>query len=119
MTQYTAMVTANAQPVVTTIQPELLPLVWLRTTLATTPSPRTIRRAVPRNSATRGDMAWRVRAESMVVLEQDVHARLWQSALCRVLSCAAQHALQLTSDLRIAIAERSVLLDSFATELWR
>src|SRR5215510_12627991 len=67
------MVTANAQPVVITIQPELLPLVWLRTTFATTPSPRMIRRAVPRNSATRGDMAWRVRAESMVVLERDVH----------------------------------------------
>src|SRR5215510_3812400 len=81
MTQYTAMVTANAQPVVITIQPELLPLVWLRTTFATTPSPRTIRRAVPRNSATRGDMAWRVRTGSMVVHERGVHARRWRSAL--------------------------------------
>src|SRR3982751_1967229 len=55
------MVTAVAQPVAMTIQPELFPLVRWSTTLATTPSPRTIRSAVPKNSARMGDI--RVRAE--------------------------------------------------------
>ncbi len=55
-TQYTAIVTPNAQPAVITIQPELLPLVLLRTTLATTPSPSMIRIAVPKTSARSGDM---------------------------------------------------------------
>src|SRR3954467_14793011 len=57
LTQYTAMVTPSAQPAVMTIQPELWPLVRCSTTLATTPSPSTIRIAVPNTSARIGDMA--------------------------------------------------------------
>src|SRR5687767_3024235 len=55
-TEYTASVTASAQPVVITIQPASLPLVRFSTTLATTPSPRMTRIAVPRSSARSGDM---------------------------------------------------------------
>src|SRR6476469_2827521 len=51
------MVTASAHPAVRTIQPELWPLVRWSTTLATTPSPNTIRIAVPNSSARTGDMA--------------------------------------------------------------
>src|SRR3954468_13538812 len=50
------MVTASAQPVVMTIQPELFPFVRCRTTLATTPSPSTMRMAVPNSSAKRADI---------------------------------------------------------------
>ena len=57
LTQYTAMVTPSAQPAVMTIHPELWPLVRCSTTLATTPSPSTIRIAVPNTSARIGDMA--------------------------------------------------------------
>src|SRR5438105_8182182 len=57
LTQYTAIVTPSAQPAVITIQPELWPLVRCSTTLATTPSPNTIRIAVPNISARIGDMA--------------------------------------------------------------
>ena len=56
-TQYTAIVTANAQPAVMTIQPELLPFVRCSTTLATTPSPSTMRIVVPNSSARMGDIA--------------------------------------------------------------
>ncbi len=55
-TQYTPTVTASAQPVVMTIQPEFWPLDLLRRTLATTPSPRRTRMAVPKSSARKGDM---------------------------------------------------------------
>jgi len=50
------MVTASAQPVVMTIQPELFPFVRCSTTLATTPSPSTMRMAVPNSSAKSADM---------------------------------------------------------------
>src|SRR5438105_4673929 len=63
-TQYTAMVTPNAQPAVMTIQPELCPFVRCSTTLATTPSPSTIRIAVPKTSARMGDMLLRLLVES-------------------------------------------------------
>jgi len=46
--------TAMPQPKVMTIQPEPWPLVFPRTTLATTPLPSTIRRAVPTNSSMNG-----------------------------------------------------------------
>src|SRR5258705_10081100 len=55
-TAYTATVTANAHPAVITIQPAFWPLVLLRTTLATTPSPRTMSSMVPSSSARNGDM---------------------------------------------------------------
>src|SRR5438477_1225292 len=58
------MVTASAHPAVMTIQPELCPLVRCSTTLATTPSPSTIRIAVPKTSARMGDMALRLLVES-------------------------------------------------------
>jgi hypothetical protein len=51
------MNTAKDQPVVITIQPELLPLVRAKTTLATTPFPKSTNSAVPKNSAARGLMA--------------------------------------------------------------
>src|SRR5687768_15174124 len=44
--------TANAQPAVMTIQPELFPLVRGSTTFATTPLPNKMSIAVPMNSAT-------------------------------------------------------------------
>src|SRR2546423_14115878 len=58
------MVTPSAQPDVMTIQPELCPLVRCSTTLATTPSPSTIRIAVPKTSARMGDMALRLLVKS-------------------------------------------------------
>src|SRR4051812_26617389 len=48
--------TARAQPRVMTIQPELFPLVPLRSTLATTPSPKRTSKAVPINSPKNGFM---------------------------------------------------------------
>src|SRR4030081_1706111 len=56
LTQYTAIVTPRAQPAVMTIQQELWPFVRWSTTLATTPSPSTIRMAVPNSSARIGDI---------------------------------------------------------------
>src|SRR5712691_11424526 len=61
LTQYTAIVTPNAQPATMTIQPEALPLVRCSTTFATTPSPSTMRIAVPKNSARMGDMKFEER----------------------------------------------------------
>lgn len=58
LVQYTAIVTAKAQPAVITIQPELLPLVCRKsTTFATTPSPKSTSRAVPISSAENGVMS--------------------------------------------------------------
>src|SRR5260370_35167059 len=53
-TAYTATVTPNAQPAVMTIHPAFWPLVLVSTTLATTPSPRTINSMVPSSSARKG-----------------------------------------------------------------
>src|SRR5712692_4118686 len=53
-TAYTATVTPNAQPAVMTIHPAFWPLVLLSTTLATTPSPRTINSMVPSSSERKG-----------------------------------------------------------------
>jgi hypothetical protein len=53
-TEYTPTKTAIAQPNVITIQPPLLPLVLFKITLPTTPSPKTMRIAVPVNSPTKG-----------------------------------------------------------------
>src|SRR5438874_10912911 len=53
-TAYTATATPNAQPAVMTIHPAFWPLVWLSTTLATTPSPRMINSMVPSSSARKG-----------------------------------------------------------------
>src|SRR6266850_6363851 len=64
-TAYTAIVTANAQPAVMTIQPAFWPLVLLRTTLATTPSPRMTSSMVPSSSARNGDMERRSYARNM------------------------------------------------------
>ena len=47
----TPVKTPTAHPKVITIQPLLFPLVLLRTTLDTTPPPKTIIIAVPKNSA--------------------------------------------------------------------
>jgi hypothetical protein len=53
-TQYTANVTAIAQPAVITIQPEACPFVCRNTTFATTPSPSRTSNAVPKPSARNG-----------------------------------------------------------------
>src|SRR4051812_48919885 len=53
---HTPTKTAMPQPQLMTIQPALLPLVRLSTTLATTPLPRMTRMAVPISSARKGDM---------------------------------------------------------------
>jgi len=44
-------VTANAHPAVTTIHPEFCPLLLLKSTFATTPSPNKIKIIVPMSSA--------------------------------------------------------------------
>jgi hypothetical protein len=49
--------TAMAHPKVITIHPPLLPLVLFSNTLATTPSPKVINKAVPMISEMKGDIA--------------------------------------------------------------
>src|SRR5215469_14280872 len=51
---YTPTATAMAHPVVITIQPEFCPLFLLKTTLATTPSPKMMSNMVPMISAING-----------------------------------------------------------------
>jgi hypothetical protein len=53
---YTPIKTAIIHPKTMEISPPLFPLVFGSTTLATTPLPRVMTRAVPNNSATKGVM---------------------------------------------------------------
>src|SRR6266545_6567201 len=77
-TEYTATATPKAQPAVMTIHPLFWPLVLLSTTLATTPSPRTISSMVPRTSARKGGIglseeAAKVSAGKRLVYTLSVH----------------------------------------------
>src|SRR5258706_13791844 len=65
---YTPTNTAIAQPNVITIHPLLFPFVLFSTTLATTPSPRIISKAVPTNSPRNGDINFNLWLEDSVLL---------------------------------------------------
>src|SRR5437016_4168551 len=81
-----------------TIQPELYPLLRWRTTLATTPSPRMIRIAVPNSSARRADMVGRA-GRAMGILRASAGDCSWQGPAWAILACTGSFCQGATAQL--------------------
>src|SRR5690606_30614453 len=78
---------ANAQAVVMTIHPELLPLVPLSTTLATTPPPKRIIAPVPMISATNGVIGYDLRFLIYKLFSLHSPFSIVHSIICPKLCC--------------------------------